>query len=124
MNNGRQNGFVLMLVIIVMALIAVQMLALADIANTMQFQSHTEYLSACERNLLASGTAWAKQNVRDMETADKKRIELDVGRINIRNSALDVTISTSPDGRIQVKINTSCTRGRQTFKGDRNWTPL
>jgi len=126
MKKKRHNGFVLMLVIIVMALIGIQMFALADIANTMQFQSHTQYLTACERNLLASGMAWAKQNLQspDAEITDGQMIELDVSRMNIRRSALNVTIGISPDGRAQVRINSSCTRGRQTFKGNAVWTQL
>ena len=126
MKKKRQNGFVLMLVIIVMALIGIQMFALADIANTMQFQSHTQYLTACERNLLASGKAWAKQNVQygDGEILNQETIELDVSRMNIRRSALNVTTSKSPDGRAQVRIGSSCARGRQTFKGDTRWIQL
>lgn len=119
MNKRKQNGFVLVLVITVLAVIGIQMFALAGMANTMQFQSHTAYLRACERNLLASGLGWAKQNIRD-EGGEilGKMIELDVSRMNIRGSALDVTIGAQPDGNAEVRINSSCTRGRQTLKGD------
>ncbi|MHC4074333.1 MAG: hypothetical protein ACYTGS_20290 [Planctomycetota bacterium] len=84
----------------------------------MQFQSHSAYLQACERNLLASGLTWAKQNVQNesRETFDKT-IQLDVSRMNIRGSALDVTITVSPDDGAEVQINSSCTRGRQTLTG-------
>ncbi len=118
MKGRKRNGFVLVLVITAMAVIAVEMFALAGIANTMQFQSHSAYLQACERNLLASGLTWAKQNVQNesRETFDKT-IQLDVGRMNIRGSALDVTITVSPDEEAEVQINSSCTRGRQTFTG-------
>lgn len=119
MNKRKQNGFVLVLVITVLAVIGIQMFALAGMANTMQFQSHTAYLRACERNLLASGMGWAKQNIRD-EGGEilGKMIELDVSRMNIRGSALDVTIGAQPDGNAEVRINSSCTRGRQTLKGN------
>ena len=124
MNKKRNNGFVFMLVIVVLALIGVQMFALSNIANTVQFQSHTQYLKACERNLLASGLAWAEQNVRSVnaETPNGKTIELDTGRMNIRGSALDVVISTQPNGKAQVRIKSSCTRGRQTLTGTADWT--
>lgn len=119
MNKRKQNGFVLVLVITVLAVIGIQMFALAGMANTMQFQSHTAYLRACERNLLASGLGWAKQNIRDEDGEILgKMIELDVSRMNIRGSALDVTIGAQPDGNAEVRINSSCTRGRQTLKGD------
>jgi hypothetical protein len=122
MKRRKRNGFVLVLVITVLAVIGIQMFALAGIANTMQFQSHTAYLRACERNLLASGLGWAKQNIENEggEILDKT-IELDVSRMDIRGSALGVTIGTLSDGEAEVQINSSCTRGRQTLKGDRRY---
>ncbi|MHC4203128.1 MAG: type II secretion system protein [Planctomycetota bacterium] len=117
MKNTRQNGFVLILVIVAVAVIGIQMAVLGDIANTMQFQSQTAYLKACERNLLASGLAWAKENVREKsgEIFDKK-IQLDVSKLNIRDSALDVTINVASDKEAEVQIDTSCSRSRQTLR--------
>jgi len=119
MKEQKQRGFVLVLVITVIAVVGIQMFALAGIANTMQFQSHTAYLRACERNLLASGLGWAKQNIQNEagEIIDKT-IELDVSRMNIRRSALGVTIGMQADGKAEVRVNSSCTRGRQTLNGD------
>ena len=108
----------LILVIIAIAIIGVEMFALADIANTMQFQSQTAYLKACRRNLLASGLLWAKENTREKSSEIfDKTIQLDVSKLNIRASALDVTISIASDEEAEVQINTSCSRGRQTLKG-------
>jgi hypothetical protein len=91
---------------------------LSDIANTMQLQSQNAYLKACRRNLLASGLMWAKENTRKKsgEIFDKT-IQLDVSKLNIRASALDVTMSIASDEEAEVQINTSCSRGRQTLKG-------
>ena len=119
MSKIRQNGFVLILVIMVMAVIGLVMFVLAGIANTMQFQSHTAYLQACERNLAASGLAWAKQNARNMsgETSDKM-VQLDVTEMDIRGSALEVMIDAPAGRQRKVRIKTSCSRGRQTLRGD------
>lgn len=114
-----RNGFVLVLVVTAMAVIGIEMFALAGIANTMQFQSHTAYLRACERNLLASGLAWARQNIPDKTgESSAKTIQLDVSEMNIRASALDVTIRVRSEKEVDVLINTSCTRGRQTLRGE------
>ena len=117
MKKTRHNGFVLILVIVAIAVIGFQMFALSDIANTMQFQSNTAYLKACERNLLASGLAWARENTRNKSSeVFDKTIQLDVSKLNIRASALDVTISIASDEEAEVQINTSCSRGRQTLR--------
>jgi hypothetical protein len=118
MKRLRQNGFVLILVIIAIAVIGIAMFVLTNIASTMQFQSHTVYLQACERNLLASGLAWAKENIQNesREIFDKV-VELDVGKMDIRGSALDVTIGAPADSATEIEVNTSCSRGRQTLRG-------
>lgn len=108
-----------MLIIVIMAIsvIGVEMFVLSDIANTMQFQSQHAYLKACERNLLASGLLWAKENIREKSSKIfDKTIQLDVSKLNIRVSALDVTIITASDEEAEVQINTSCSRGRQTLR--------
>ena len=108
----------LIFVIIMIAVIGVEMFVLSDIANTMQFQSQNAYLKACKRNLLASGLLWAKENTREKSSEIfDKTIQLDVSNLNIRDSALDVTISIASDEKAEVQINTSCSRGRQTLKG-------
>ena len=117
MKKTRQSGFVLILVIVVIAVIGVQMSVLADIANTMQFQSQNAYLKACERNLLASGLVWAKENVREKSSEIFDRtIQLDVSKLNIRDSALAVTANIASDEEAEVLIYTSCSRSRQTLR--------
>ena len=118
MKKQRQQGFVLIFVIMAIVVIGIEMFVLSDIANTMQFQSQNAYLKACKRNLLASGLLWAKENTREKssEILDKT-IQLDVSEMNILASALDVTINIASEKEAEVQINTSCSRGRQTLKG-------
>ena len=118
MKKQRQRGFVLIFVIMAIIVIGIEMFALSGIANTMQFQSQNAYLKACRRNLLASGLLWANENSREKgrEIFDKT-IQLDVSKLNIRASALNVTMSIASDEEAEVQINTLCSRGRQTLKG-------
>jgi len=120
MNKPRKNGFVLILVITAMAIIGLEMYLLSSGANTMLFQSDTAYLEACKRNLITSGLAWAKQNIRNNNRQNfEKAVKLDVGKMNIRVSSLIVTIRGLPtDKEPQAHINASCSRGRRTFKHD------
>ena len=117
MEKTRHNGFVLVLVIVMIAVIGIQMAVLGDIANTMQFQSQNAYLKACERNMLASGLVWAKENVREKSSEIFDRtLQLDVSKLNIRDSALAVTANTASDEEAEVQIDTSCSRSRQTLR--------
>ena len=115
-NRKSRTGFVLTLVIVAIVIIGIEMFVLAGMANTMQFQSHRAYLKACERNLLASGLAWARQNVqKSTGESPGQTIELDVSEMDILGSALEVTVGVTDD-KPEVRIHTSCSRGRQTLR--------
>ena len=119
MKNERKNGFVLVLVILAMAVIGATMLVLSAGANTMVFQSNTAYLQACERNLVASGLAWAKQQIKSQSKENLDRtIRLDVTETDIRGSTLAVFIRVPTDKGPEVQINASCSRARRTLRHD------
>lgn len=117
MKHQRQNGFVLILVVVAIALIGAEMIVLTDSANKILFQSDTAYLQACQRNLVISGLAWAKRNIKDegKETFNRS-IELDVNSMSIHGATLSVNIGTPKDEETEVQINTSCSHDRRTLR--------
>lgn len=118
MGQLRQNGFVLILVITVIAAIGAEMFVLTGGANTMLFQSDTAYLQAVERNLVASGLAWARRNIKsESRETFNRTIELDVSNMDIRGSTLTVTTSAPRDKEAEVQIETSCNRRGRTLRG-------
>ena len=122
MKKTRRKGAAMVLVITAMAIIGLEMHVLSSGANTMLFQSDRAYLEACKRNLITSGLAWAKQNIQNNKTETfEKSVELDVGRLNIKDSSLTVTISIPTNKEPQAQINVSCSRSRQTFKSDKKY---
>ena len=119
MKNERKNGFVLVLVILAMAIIGATMLVLSAGAKTMVFQSNTAYLQACQRNLVTSGLAWAKQQIKSQSKENLDRtIRLDVTETDIRGSTLAVFIRIPTDKEPEVQINASCSRARRTLRHD------
>ena len=116
MKKTRQNGFILIYVIVSIALIAAVMFVLTDDSNTMLFQSDRAYLRAVQRNLVASGLTWARHSIKSQRTeAFNKPVELDITSLNIRGSALTVAIDAAADRKPQVQIDASCTRARRTL---------
>jgi len=116
MRNERENGFVLVLVIMAIALVGVVTFALTRGTQTMLFQSNKAYLRAVERNLATSGLLWAKYNLKGQSgRAFHKAIELDVEYMNIKEATLSVTISSPTDRRAEVKVETSCSRGKRSL---------
>lgn len=117
MKKIRQNGFVSVLVITTIALIGVEILVLTAGSNAILFQSNAAYLDACERNLVASSLAWVEQNVKNENIKSfNKTVELNTADMNIRKSALSVTIARPADKQAEVQINASYGWGRQILK--------
>jgi len=122
MKQPGQNGFVLILVVTVIAAIGVEMFVLTGLAKTMLFESNTAYLQAVERSLTASGLAWAERNVKNQSREIlNKTVELDVTNMNIYSSTLTVTVGVPTDKEAEVQINTSCSCGRRTFRQDNKY---
>lgn len=115
MKRLRNRGFVLLFVIVAIALVGVIMIVLTTGSDTMMFQSDMAYLRAIERNLTASGLAWARLNVLDKSPETFNRtVSLDLANVGIRGSSLTIAIGAATDKQVEVRINTSCARGRRT----------
>ncbi len=116
----NRKGIILIFVIVVFAMVEMFMIIMAGSSNTFIFQADRDYLNACKQNLTASGLTWAKKNISSSK-AHVSIIELETNDMNIKNSALKVTVIGGEKGSVQVKINTSCTRGRQTITSDQKF---
>ena len=122
MKNKISKAFVMVTVIMVIAMIGTVMLYLTSASNTMMFQANDAYLKACQRNLITSGIAWAKNNIQKENRQNlNKMIELDVTDMKILNSSLTVNITSLTDQQQEVHISTSCSRGRQNLKSDNTY---
>lgn len=123
MKKIRRNGFILLFILVMIALIGIQLFVLTAVGNIMSYHSDDAYLEACERNLRASGLAWAKRNIQN-NGGDllNTTVQLDTTEMDIRGSVLNVNISIPEGGEPEVRINTSCTRGRHTIKRDNKYT--
>ena len=117
MKKIKQNGFVLVVVIMSIAIIAIEMAVLTGGSNAILFQTNTAYLQACRRNLVASGLAWAEKNIKNgNKQIFDKTIELDTSDMNIRRATLSVTVRAPVNKKAEVQINSSVSRGRRTLR--------
>ena len=117
----KPNGFVMLFVVVILALIGMYMIVLASDANIFLFQADRAYLEACQQNLTASGLNWAKKNVGTSKTAIGP-IELDTSDMRIKNAVLRVKFAAGEKGKSQVEINTSCSKARQRLSSVKKFT--
>ena len=123
MRKRNNKGFFLTFVIVALALMSTVMFVLAGGANAMLFHADTAYLQAVERNLVASGLAWARANISSNGAAAVGGpVELSTAAFNVPNAALIVAITQVQAGRADLRIATSCTKGRRTLSATRDYT--
>jgi len=118
-----QRGFTMAFVIVALIMVGVAMFVLTEGANTMLFQADTAYLKAVERNLIASGMAWASEQVSgggSPPTAEA--VNLDTAAFGCPDARLVVRILEIRDGKAKVRVETSCHKGRQTLDTGRDFT--
>jgi len=118
----RQRGFILAFVITALALVGVVMFVLAGGSNVILFHADSAYLRAVERNLNASGLAWARQRLsEDHDLVVGHVFELDTGQFSSPAARLTVRILAVQEGRVSVRVETSCRKGKRTFHASRDY---
>jgi hypothetical protein len=117
----RNTGFIMLIVICILALIGMYMIVLTADANIFVLQSNRAHLEACRQNLIASGLAWAKKNPDTLKTATG-HVELDTADMGIKNAYLSVKSSAGEKGKHQVEIKTSCSKARQRLNSVKKFT--
>jgi len=122
MKKTSKNGFILSLVIVALGLLAVVMAVLTRGTNTMLFQADRAYLQAVERNLTASGLAWARrQALQGQATVSAEAVGLDIGSLTMRQGTLAVSFVEVGPASVDVRVEATCTKGRQTSRTQRQY---
>jgi hypothetical protein len=118
----KTDGFVLVILLAIITLIAVDMYILTSGSNTLLFQTNDAYLRACQQNLIASGLAWVQQNVKHPRREGfGKPLSLDITDMNISRAALSVTVNTPVNGQADVRVDSSVSRNRQRFSSKQKY---
>ncbi len=118
----RKRGAILTFVIVALMLMGVVMFVLTGGANTMLFEADTAYVQAVERNLIASGLAWAKERAASyVSSPNTEPVELNTAAFGLPNAKLVVRILGVQDKTAQVHIETSCHKGRRELHTSRDY---
>lgn len=118
----KQTGFVLTLVIFALIMVGVAMFVLTGGSNAMLFHADTAYLQAVDRNLTASGLAWARAKVSGgWDPNDVQPHELDTAGFSAPGSKLTLQMVESQGDRAKVHIQTFCRKGRHNLQRSRDF---
>jgi len=117
----RERGFILTFVIMALIVVGIATFVLTDGANTMLFHADRAYLHAVERNLIASGLAWAGEKAAGGDVSIGEPVHLDVTAPGCREARLAVQFLEVRSGKAAVRITTSCRKGRCTLDTSRGF---
>ena len=123
MRTARNKGFFLTFALVALALCGVVLFVLTDGANTILFHADTTYLQAVERNLVASGLAWARANISEhRRPATQDPVSLDTATFAAPSTHLVVSILDVRADKATVRIGTTCSKGRRTLSAVHDYT--
>lgn len=121
MNGKRRYGFILTFVIVLVGLVGVVMFVLTGGSNAMLFEADAAYVQAVDRNLAASGLAWARHQVARGETpVPNQPVSLDTDFPGARQANLTVQFAER-DAAVRCRIETSVAKGRQSLNESREY---
>ena len=123
------RAFVLVYVIALIAIIGVAMGSLTTGLRITLSQTNRFHLAAVEQNLLLSALAWSQQSLGDPNSPLVRQvlnagqsITLDAQSLYARPCAIHIQRNMSDSDRPGLRISTTCSYGRQTFKKSRDYT--
>lgn len=123
MRKRNNKGFLLTFAIVALALMGTVLFVLAGGGNAMLFHADTAWLQAVERDLVASGLAWARANISAHgDAAARELVTLGTEAFDAPNAGLTVQIIQVQADHATVRIATSCSKGRRTLTASRDYT--
>ncbi len=123
MKTTRASGFVLTLVIVAMTVLGVIIGVLGVGAKAMLFQADAAQTQAVERNLAASGLAWAQHRIEQGDIpAPHRPVALDVGAFGGRETHLSVCFTNVEPKTVDVQIEGSFVKSRHLAKATGDYT--
>ncbi|OHB56516.1 MAG: hypothetical protein A2Y07_09345 [Planctomycetes bacterium GWF2_50_10] len=108
MKNKKRKGAVLILVLTLISLIGIQTALLTMGSSTLLRRTNNDILTACDRNLAASASAWLKLN--SARLAPDKSVDLDTTQLKNHSHKCSLKIQTTPAAPL---ISTFSQLGRQ-----------
>lgn len=117
MKKVKNNGFIIIAVIAILAFMPLAVNILTISTRTMLTETTAATMEAQNRNILKSAAAWIRFNA-DKLTENKKghTILLDTAGLGAKDATCSITIIGADDRGIEVEITVLYSQGRRRFK--------
>ena len=117
MKKARNNGFIIIAVIAILAIMPLAVNVLTSSSRTMLTETTAATMEAQVRNILKSAVAWARFNTDKLiENTKGRTILLDTTGLGAKNATCSITIIGAGDRGIEIEITALGSQGRRRFK--------
>lgn len=115
MKRPKQNGFMIIIALMILMLVSGAIAILSLSSNDLLFDSNRAYMDACTRNLSASGLAWVRENQnRPKNSRREGQVDLPVEPLGISDGHLQVIWGPSAEKPATVQIDIKYRKRRMT----------
>lgn len=113
----KQDGFLLLIVIAMLPLVAMVVYMLSANLKVMAFDTITALLQAQSRNVIASAKAWSEHNAKNLLRKESDyHIKLNAPNPPPISSTCDLTIIDVRGQLAEIEVKTVCTYGNRKLK--------
>lgn len=113
----KQDGFLLLIVIAMLPLVAMVVYMLSGSLKVMAFDTITALLEAQSRNVITSAKAWSEHNAEKLLRQESDyRIKLSIPNPPPISSTCDIIIIDVRDEVAKIEVKTVCTYGNRKLK--------
>ncbi len=113
----KQDGFLLLIVIALLPLIAMVVYSLSGTLKVMAFDTITALLEAQSRNVIASAKAWSEHNAEKLlRQKSDYHVTLDIPGLRSISSACDLMVIDVVGQVAEIELKTVCTYGNRKLK--------
>ena len=111
MKYARPKGFVVIMTLSLVTLLGGALLIMTLSSKTLAFDANWAYYQACERNLAASGFAWADYQVLHLDKVlTVEPLNLDIESMQIPQGGLTISLADPNIAELTVEVKTTCGR--------------
>lgn len=117
MNGYDRKGFITIVIVCLLALLPVALMVMSRSTISLSTELRESRLEARSRDILASGLAWARQNVEKLSGYEvNEEISLDVSNLGVKDGKCKIAVMNVKEESVEIEVGVHFTRGDRDIK--------
>jgi hypothetical protein len=120
MNRYHKKGFIILVIIPLLILLPIAVTVMSRSTISLSRELKESRLEARNRNILASGLAWSRQNVEKLSGYEvNKEISVNINSLGMEDGKCHITVMNVKEELIEIELGVHYTRGSREIKRTR-----